>query len=217
MIPFSFHFGGYTMRNDVLNWKPVSVVEAFDIFKTIPIKWAIAGGWALDLHIGKQTRLHKDIDIFIFRKDQLAVFNHLSKNWILYKAEKGELTSWNDGEFLNLTNDIWVCKDHKSPWSFQIMLVDSDKEDWIYRREKSIRKNIDNLYLKTKDGIPYLKPEIQLLYKSGSSTVREKDQNDFQSILPFLNPSEIEWLNIALQTQFPNGHPWIKEIESKLN
>ncbi|MBP2242833.1 hypothetical protein J2Z40_003414 [Cytobacillus eiseniae] len=31
--------------------------------------WFIAGGWAIDLHIGKESRIHKDIEIAIFRKD----------------------------------------------------------------------------------------------------------------------------------------------------
>ncbi|MGM7683701.1 nucleotidyltransferase domain-containing protein [Cytobacillus sp. Hm23] len=31
--------------------------------------WFIAGGWAIDLFIGKQTRPHHDLEIAIFRKD----------------------------------------------------------------------------------------------------------------------------------------------------
>lgn len=37
--------------------------------------WGIAGGWAIDLFIGKETREHKDIEIAIFRKDQLYFKN----------------------------------------------------------------------------------------------------------------------------------------------
>lgn len=33
--------------------------------------WGIAGGWAIDLFIGKETREHKDIEIAVFRKNQL--------------------------------------------------------------------------------------------------------------------------------------------------
>ena len=30
--------------------------------------WFIAGGWAIDLYLEKQTRLHDDIEIAIFRR-----------------------------------------------------------------------------------------------------------------------------------------------------
>jgi len=32
-------------------------------------KWGIAGGWAIDLFIGKETRLHSDIEVALFRED----------------------------------------------------------------------------------------------------------------------------------------------------
>jgi hypothetical protein len=32
--------------------------------------WAIAGGWALDLYFGFETRPHADVDIAILRPDQ---------------------------------------------------------------------------------------------------------------------------------------------------
>ena len=41
----------------------------------------IAGGWAIDLHLGKQSRPHKDIEIAIDRADQnlLAQLPHLTR------------------------------------------------------------------------------------------------------------------------------------------
>ena len=32
--------------------------------------WGIAGGWAIDLFIGKETRLHSDIEVALLREDQ---------------------------------------------------------------------------------------------------------------------------------------------------
>lgn len=33
--------------------------------------WFIAGGWAIDLFIGTETREHGDIEFSVFRKDQV--------------------------------------------------------------------------------------------------------------------------------------------------
>jgi hypothetical protein len=43
------------MRTDIDNWVPLTVTEINEIFSAIPIMWCIAGGWALDLHIGKKS------------------------------------------------------------------------------------------------------------------------------------------------------------------
>ncbi|WP_197205616.1 nucleotidyltransferase domain-containing protein [Cytobacillus firmus] len=50
-------------------WKPLSVTEIQMIFNKIPIRWWIAGGWALDLFLEKTTRVHSDIDTVILRCD----------------------------------------------------------------------------------------------------------------------------------------------------
>lgn len=183
-----------------------------EVFSEIPIKWGIAGGWALDLHLGKQSRDHSDIDVIIKREDQLIAYEYLKRDWMLYKAKDGNLMLWEDGEFLKSTNDVWVSKYKNSPWLFQIMLIDSEEGNWIYRRKKSIKKSMDEIILRSSDKIPYLKPEVQLLYKAGSSQVRKKDYDDFQTILPFLTLQEKEWLKLSLAEQFPEGHEWVKYI-----
>ncbi|MGE7837580.1 nucleotidyltransferase domain-containing protein [Viridibacillus arvi] len=200
------------MRADIDNWVPLTLSEIYDVFSEMPIKWFIAGGWAIDLHLEKKSREHNDIDVSINRKDQLIVQQFLKKNWLLYKAEKGKLIPWADDEFLNSTIDVWVCKNIDSPWAFQIMLFDTEESNWVYRRENSITRAMVELFLMTTEGIPYLKPEVQLLYKAGSSKVRGKDVNDFQTILPILTAKEKEWLKESLKKQFPEGHPWIKYL-----
>ncbi|MGE7948790.1 nucleotidyltransferase domain-containing protein [Lysinibacillus sp. NPDC093688] len=200
------------MRTDIDNWESITVTEIYKLFSTIPINWGIAGGWALDLHLGKQSRVHDDIDVIILREEQLTTYNHLSDDWMLYKAENGKLVLWQEGEFLKTTKDIWVSKSSSSPWAFQIMIVETEQQSWIYRREKSIRRRLEDIFLRTNDGIPYLRPEIQLLYKGGSSNVREKDFKDLQIMLPYLLPEQRDWLKITLKIQFPTGHSWFDFI-----
>jgi len=103
------------MRTDIDNWESITVTEIYKLFSTIPINRGIAGGWALDLHLGKQSRVHDDIDVIILREEQLTTYNQLSDDWMLYKAENGKLVLWQEGEFLKTTKDIWVSKSSSSP------------------------------------------------------------------------------------------------------
>lgn len=198
------------MRNDFNNWMPLSVAEIYSLFSKVGIQWGIAGGWALDLHLRKQTREHSDIDVVITREEHLTAYDYLNQDWMLYKAEKGKLSLWEDREFLYTTMDIWVSKSSDTPFVFQMMLVDTEGDSWVYGRNKSIKRPFDDLFLKSDEGIPYIRPEIQLLYKAGSSQVRDKDYRDFRTILPSLLPQEKEWLKTSLSLQFPEGHDWIK-------
>jgi len=196
---------------DDKNWEPTSVQEIAEIFSDFVIPWWIAGGWALDLFLGKQTRDHLDIDVLILRKDQLYVQKKL-QNWILFRTQSPGLDFWKKDEYLDFpVNSIWVKDKIDSPFRFEIMLMDSEKDEWIYRRDKQIRGKIRELGLKTKDGIPYLKPEIQLLYKGGRE-YREKDFVDFLKVKPYLNKSQKDWLANALKRQFPDGHRWVEKI-----
>ena len=62
--------------------------------------WFIAGGWAIDLFIGKETREHQDLEIAILRKDQLNLKTYL-KEWDFKKVINGEFHNW-ENEFLQL-------------------------------------------------------------------------------------------------------------------
>ncbi|PJN48692.1 hypothetical protein PAEVO_64200 [Paenibacillus sp. GM2FR] len=198
------------MRTDYDHWKPISVSDAVKIFAEIPARWYIAGGWALDLYLGEQTREHGDIDILILREEQAAIYAALANEWTLYKADQGTLSLWEEGEYLHSVGDVWVSRNEEAPFSFQIMLVETEQDSWVYRREPSIRRPLQDISLKTDQGIPFLKPEIQLLYKGGSKNIREKDERDFRKVLPFLDrQAAAGWLAQALRTQFPDGHPWI--------
>jgi len=51
--------------------------------------WAIAGGWAIDLYLGRVTRRHKDVEIAIFRGDQRTLHTHLSPGFDLRLVRNG--------------------------------------------------------------------------------------------------------------------------------
>src|SRR5262245_48195731 len=42
----------------------------------LPAQWWVAGGWAIDLWLWRMTREHSDLEISIWREDQLALREH---------------------------------------------------------------------------------------------------------------------------------------------
>jgi hypothetical protein len=199
---------------DPHNWSPLSVDEVATAFEGMPVAWWIAGGWALDLFVGKTTRPHEDIDVLILRRDQLAVQKHLC-DWQLFKTRQPDpphLAPWPTGEFLEPPmNDIWGRREmNDGPWCFQIMLMETEGDRWVYRRLPTIGGSIADMGLTTDAGIPYLAPEIQLLYKS--ATGLQKDTEDLVNVLPVLTRRRAEWLLNCLRCQYPDGHAWIGEV-----
>ncbi|MFE4525767.1 MAG: nucleotidyltransferase domain-containing protein [Bacillota bacterium] len=196
-------------------WKPLSVSEIQDIFNKIPIQWWIAGGWALDLYLERTTREHGDIDTLILRSEHLILQKYLYGDWEMYKAFKGQLIPWRLKEKLDSQFDnIWVKKKGETTWAFQIMILDSEEEHWIYKRNGKIRMLLKDIGLESSSGVPYLRPEIQLLYKGGSSVIREKDVIDLKNVLPKLSDTNRDWLKDSLNIQYQNGHQWIEIINS---
>ncbi|MDG0810794.1 nucleotidyltransferase domain-containing protein [Cohnella rhizosphaerae] len=73
-------------------WAPLGVAEIHRLFGEWDGAWGIAGGWALDLRLGRQTRPHDDIDVLLPLADYASVYARLGADWELHLAEKGRLT-----------------------------------------------------------------------------------------------------------------------------
>ena len=78
---------------------------------------------------------------------------------------------------------------------------------WLCRRDTSIRRPYSEIIEVTPDGVPYLVPEIVLLFKAKHS--RPKDEADFAGTLPLLNPAQRSWLAWTLAIVHP-GHHWLR-------
>lgn len=196
-------------------WQPWQPAEVASFFSTLTSPWWIAGGWALDLFLGEQTRKHEDIDVQILRRDHLAVRSHFGA-WDVQEADSGTFPAewpfreWELGQTLNLSiHDVW-CRPHKTdPWALQLMVADTADDDWLFRRDPRIRRSLATIGQRTSDGIPYLAPEIQLLYKAKAP--RPKDEADFARTLPALDERSRHWLAQSLDLVHP-GHIWLTKL-----
>ncbi|MEH7610154.1 nucleotidyltransferase domain-containing protein [Gottfriedia acidiceleris] len=169
--------------------------------------WYIAGGWAIDLFLGKQTRNHYDIEIAIARKDQLYLKEYLH-NWTFNKVIKGVLSTW-ENEYLELPIHEIHGKNDETKDELEVLLNEIELNDWKFRRDESITCKLDSFYRVTNEGIPYLNPEIVLLYKVRNT--REKDHQDFKNVKDYLNLSQKTWLRESILIHHPN-HEWLEDL-----
>ncbi len=190
--------------HDLGPWQPFTVGEAARLLAGLPAPWWIAGGWALDLFVGRQTRAHDDLDVEVLRRDQLVLQRHLS-GWDLRLAAGGVLRPWPPGEPLTGGASVWARPSAADPWAVQFYFADADADHWLYRRDRRVTRPIAALGRRTDDGLPYLAPEVQLLYSSAGR--REKNEADFVLVRPLLAEASARWLARALALAHP-GHRW---------
>jgi hypothetical protein len=160
------------------------------------------------LFLGEETRPHDDIDVLILRRDNSRVRTALA-GWDAHAADPpGTLRPWPVGEPLPFAvHDVWCRVSAGEPWRFQLMIDNTEGDDWIYRRDERIRRPISQLDgPASTEGRRVLAPEIQLLYKSKG--LRPKDQADFDAVLPALRPEQRQWLRDALTIESPS-HTWL--------
>jgi hypothetical protein len=189
--------------------QPLKVAEMMRPFKC---DWFVAGGWAIDLFLERETRPHGDIEIAVWRRDQTALYDYLS-GWTLQKTSGGKLSAWHRGEVLEPPiHEIHCFSEQAELQQIEVLLNESNKNEWLYRRNKNIRRSLDKCYSVSGVGeIRYLSPEITLLYKSKNP--RDKDEQDFKRVIKHLDVERKTWLKNAIAASTDDGaHSWLKSL-----
>ncbi|MEZ5225771.1 MAG: hypothetical protein R2710_03595 [Acidimicrobiales bacterium] len=185
----------------------MSVADAVDRFRAADFRWWLSGGHALEAHLGRRWRSHDDTDIGICRDSTPRLLEVLS-GWDLHIGAGGVLTKW-AGQPLDADrsqNNLWCRPTPHSPWMLDITIGDGDDQDWIYRRDRSIRRPWGDAVLSTPTGVAYLAPDLQLMFKS--KDLRPKDDLDAATVIPALEPDRVAWLAEHL----PAEHPWLSLV-----
>ena len=192
-------------------WQPLSLSETVPLFTGAPFRWGFGGGYAVELFLGQPIRAHEDVDVVMFRDDQLSVQQWLN-GWQLYAADPpGTLREWLGGEYLPLgVHDIWAHRPDVEAWQFQLMVAEVDGEEWFSRRNAAIRGQRDDLFAEY-GGQPCVRIEVQLLYKAKGR--RPKDVLDFHAAAPRLDAQARSWLIEGLNLLYSEGHPWLVMLE----
>jgi hypothetical protein len=169
----------------------------------LTLPWCVAAGWALDLFHGAQTRPHHDLEIAV----PAALFPEVAARFEDCRfgvPQDGELVPATPGT-MRTSHQTWAWEPATGKWRFDVFREPHDDETWICRRDQNIRRPYHEIIEQTPGGIPYLAPEIVLLFKAKDT--RDKDEADFHGILPKLDRRRRRWLNDALASTSP-AHPW---------
>jgi hypothetical protein len=186
-------------------WFPAEPHHANEWLRGLAARWWVAGGWAVDLFLGQVTRTHEDLDVGVLREDFRALREALP-GWQFFEAKNGRLRELKiDAQPRADVHSLWCRREGSSAWQLEVM----NGEEWVYRREPTIRRPFEEILRRSHSGLSYLAPEVQLLYKSKQT--RPRDNADFRSVIPRLSESARDWLLEALIIA-QSGHAWVTEI-----
>jgi hypothetical protein len=200
------------------------VLEVAGILAGLDRPWYVAGGWAIDFYLGRRGRDHKDVDIAVFRQDQLAFQGYLTdRGWTLrkYVGNSEELGPWRLGEYLELPDRGALAEpaDTGMP-SVDLLLSEAEGGRWWFHADPRITHPLDTIGMRSPQGVPILCPEVVLLFKSrhvyladdpSSLRHRKGDEEDFEAICGSLTAESRAWLAAALGLLQPS-HPWPERL-----
>ena len=198
------------MQSLVEDETPLAIVR--DLFRSYARPYWVGGGWAVDLFAQRVRRPHSDVDVAVLYRD----VDYLADTFrdprpVLVDPATGERREWTPDEQLRPgPHGDFVIPDDSHPCPITIKLTASDGDEWVYHRGTgNVRRPHSLMTLTTERGLPFVGPEVALLYKS--PTLRSKDWQDFDDIHEMLDDERRGWLIDNLAPRYPD-HPWLPRL-----
>lgn len=108
-------------------WRAWTPQEAAARLAGLNRPWWVAGGWAIDLWLGEQTRPHGDLEIAIVGSDFEAIRAHL-RPLPLFSVGDGEVRRLPDGAAPPPDkHQSWVLDDAAAAWRMDIFVEPGDE------------------------------------------------------------------------------------------
>ncbi|HKC18437.1 MAG TPA: hypothetical protein VKE27_02285 [Candidatus Dormibacteraeota bacterium] len=192
-------------------WDSWTLEEVAARLSQVQVPWAFAAGWALDLFRGSVSREHEDVEIAI----PAAGFDAVRAAFAGCEFEVvGAGRRWpiTDRAAYDFMHQTWVRDPSTGAYRLDIFREPHEGDTWICRRDVSIRRPYSEVFHHTSTGLPYVAPEIVLLFKA--RLLRPKDEADFEATLPLLDASSRRWLFWALERVYP-GHAWLTRTQDE--
>ena len=192
---------------DLDDWDPWSPPDVAEQLRSVNARWYVLAGWALDLFLGRQTRAHDDLEVGVRAEDFTEIRSALADFEFVVVGD-GQAWPVTD-ETLEAHRQTWV-REPGGPWRLDVIRERWAGDTWIFRRDERIRLPVSHLIARSESGVPYVQPEVVLLFKARAP--RPKDERDFELVLPYLGQRRREWLHGALSLVHP-GHRWLDALE----
>lgn len=192
--------------------------------------WAIGGGWALDLTIGRVTRAHDDVDVVLARDGADAWMAAVAARGVTFRAaHRSGGGPWRPGDPLPsdpprldaragpavASSPAWE-PNGVAPIFWDVVVEPRPAGAWILRTDPEVTLPVARAIVRRAlpgatpaHGVPALAPEVVLACKarlSGRGAEEGKDLADLEAVLPFLDAGARAWLRAALAR--PPAHPW---------
>lgn len=191
-------------------WLALEPAAAAPLFFALDASWWVTGGCALDLFLGRVTA-HHDLDIAVLRREQDAVRSHLAA-WDLHIYDDGALSPWTNGARLPHDRSVvWGRTAVYLPWQLELFLENTEADEWVFTPDPRVRLPLVALGLETPDGIPYVRPEVVLLYQASHAGDDARRDADLAAVAPRLTTTGRGWLRDALESVAPD-HRWISQL-----
>ena len=169
--------------------------------------WYVAGGWALDLYRGIESREHEDLEIGVSADGFPAIRSALGdfEFDVVLDGRRWPL----DSPAFASSHQTWVRDPATGAYRLDVFREKHDGHTWICRRDESIRMSYSEIILRTPDGIPFLSPVIVLLFKA--KWARPKDDEDLSAVLPLLDREYRSALRNLIARVHPD-HRWLLQV-----
>jgi hypothetical protein len=188
-------------------WDPSMIAQRL---QGVPARWFVVGGWALDLFRGRTTREHDDLEIAVPMWDFDLIRARLSSYEFFVAGAEGFWPVESAGGAFFQYQQIMVRDPQTQLWCVDVMRIPDDRHHWIFSSDRSIYRPFAEAIAETAEGVPYLRPELVLLYKG--LQMRPKDQADFEATVHLLCNQARGWLHDALVQIRGGGHPWLSAL-----
>ena len=187
-------------------WTPQDI--AARLAGAADLAWAVAGGWAVDLFLGRATREHEDLEIVVPGDEFGVVRAVLEPELTFWVVGAGHRWPGDDAAALAALHQTWGAT-ADGLYRIDVFRDLGDRRTWVSRRDPALARPWPDVVRRDAEGIPYLAPEVVLHYKA--KLTRDKDEADFEALLPELDAAARTWLRQALEHLHPD-HPWLTRV-----
>jgi hypothetical protein len=182
-------------------WHPRALAQRL---AGVTFPWCVAGGWAIDLFLGEQTREHGDLEIAL-PHDSFEQLGPLLPELDFYVPQgQGTLAPMSPATLAGESHQTWGFERDAGVWRVDVFREPHDGDTWVCRRDPTIRLPYSQVIMG--GDVPYLAPELALFFKAKWSEL-DKNQADFAAALPRLSESQRAWLHDALP-----DHEWRRQL-----